>query len=77
MVFFDIDTGHNMERRVLRNKLKELGFFAMQKSVYVFPYPCNKEIQYLREVYEIPHSVKLALVENMENDDDLRRIFHL
>jgi len=77
MVFFDIDTGHNEERRVFRQRLKQLGFFAMQKSVYVYPYPCRKEIQFLREVYEVPHSVKLAVVEKMENDDDLKRIFHL
>ncbi len=76
MVFFDIPAGEKV-RNIFRKRLKELGFFQMQESVYVCPYPCAKEIQFLREVYAIPHEVKLAVVEKLENDADLRRNFHL
>lgn len=76
MVFFDIPAGEKV-RHVFRRQLQELGFFPMQESVYVYPYPCTKEIQFLREVYGIPHEVKLAVVERLENDQDLRRYFSL
>jgi len=76
MVFFDIPAKEKV-RDVFRRQLVEMGFFQMQKSVYVFPYPCSSEIQFLREVYGIPHKVKLAVVEKIENDQDLRHIFHL
>ncbi len=77
MVFFDIPTGHETERRDFRRKLRSLGFFPMQKSVYIYPYPCEKEIKFLREVYSIPHSVKLAKLERLENDRELRSYFKL
>ena len=76
MVFFDIPAGQ-IERIMFQRKLKNLGFFQMQRSVYICPYPCEKEIKFLREVWEMPHSVKLATVERIENDSDLRRHFRL
>ncbi len=77
MVFFDIPSGNESERSMFREKLRSMEFFKMQKSVYVHPYPCWKQIQFVREVLSIPHSVKLATVEHLENDDDLRRVFRL
>ncbi len=77
MVFFDIFTTKDTVRREFRERLKGLGFFPMQKSVYVYPYPCSKEIQFLREILQVPHEVKLATVEHLENDEDLREIFKL
>lgn len=77
MVFFDIPGKEESVRAGFRQHLKSMGFFQMQKSVYVHPFPCNKQVQFLREVYAIPHSVKLAVVDVLENDEDLRRIFHV
>lgn len=76
MVFFDIPTGHEA-RNIFREKLISMGFFQMQKSVYIHPFPCAKQIKFLREVYFMPDSVKLAVIEHLENDEDLRRFFRL
>jgi CRISPR-associated endonuclease Cas2 len=77
MVIFDIPGKEERIRAAFRNHLKSMGFYQMQKSVYVHPYPCEKQIQYLREVYNIPHSVKLATMYSLENDEDLRKVFNL
>lgn len=76
IVFFDIPASHEA-RNHFREKLLSLGFFQMQKSVYVHPYPCDKEITFLREIYHMPHSVKYAEVTRLENDEDLRSFFRL
>lgn len=76
MVFFDLPIG-TKTRDNFRRKLLSLGLFQMQKSVYVYPYPCSNEIRFLREVFAIPHGVKMAVVEQLENDEDLRRVFKL
>lgn len=76
IVFFDLPATHEA-RNHFREKLISIGFFQMQKSVYVYPFPCEKEIQFLREVYSMPHSVKYAVVEKLENDEDLRHFFRL
>ncbi len=77
MVIFDIPSGEEHVRAAFRDHLKSIGFYQMQKSVYVYPYPCDKQIQFLREVYGIPHFVKIATICSLENDEDLRKIFKL
>ena len=77
MVIFDIASGNDKVRHKLLECLKSMGFFRIQKSVYVHAYPCAKQIKFIREVLGISHSIKLATIEHLENDDDLRRIFRL
>lgn len=77
MVIFDIPKKEEFARAAFRHQLRAMGFFQMQMSVYVYPYPCAKQIQFLREVYNIPHSVKLATADMLENDEDLQKIFKL
>lgn len=77
MVIFDLPIEYPKEREIFRDKLKQLGFYQMQKSAYLYPFPCEKEIKYLREVLNIPHFVKLAVINKMENDEDLRKVFQI
>lgn len=77
LVIFDISNNFRKARDIVRDKLKSMGFYTFQESVFIYPYPCEKEIQYLREVLEIPHSIKLIRADRIENDEELRRIFGL
>lgn len=77
LIIFDIPEKEKVKREIFRDKLKQLGFFQVQESVFILPYPCEKEIKFLREVLEIPHNVKLIRADRIENAADLRRIFHL
>lgn len=77
LIMFDISNNKKGKRDFLRKKLDEMGFYSMQESVYVYPYPCEKEIKFLREVLEIPHEVKMLRADRIENDEDLRKIFNL
>ena len=77
MVFFDVDELNKVRRDRLSRWLRKLGLRRMQRSVYVYPYPLEREIGFLREVLEVPHGVKLVTAERIENDEDLREIFDL
>ena len=44
VIIFDIPTELHKERNRFRVKLKSLGFFMLQKSVFVLPYPCEEEL---------------------------------
>lgn len=77
LVIFDITEKHRNVRNLVRDKLREIGFYKMQESVFIFPYPCENEIKYLREVLKVPHSIKLIRADKIENDNDLRKIFQL
>lgn len=77
LVVFDISKKYNKVRDLIRNKLKAMNFYKFQDSVFIYPYPCEKEIQYLREVLQIPHTIKLIRADRIENDKQLREIFKL
>lgn len=77
LVIFDISNKNKKSRDIVRNKLKVMGFYKFQESVFIYPYPCEKEIQYMREVLEIPHDLKLIRADRIENERELRSIFNL
>ena len=44
IIIFDIPQELDISRTRFRRKLKSLGFYMLQKSVFVFPYPCEEEL---------------------------------
>ena len=77
VIFFDVEEGKRIKRDGLRKYLRMLGWKEMQKSVYVCPFDCENEVKYLREVLDVPHGVKMGVLEKVENDEDLRKMFGL
>jgi DNA-binding transcriptional regulator PaaX len=53
VVVFDIPEKKRLARDVLRDKLRDLGFYQLQKSVFIHPFECEREIQLIAKVFEI------------------------
>lgn len=77
MVIFDIPEKQRNARDALRSKLKELGFHELQKSVFVFPYECKDEIDFIVEFFNMREYVRYGILRTIDNDLHLRKIFHL
>ena len=77
VVIFDIPERFKKAREALRNKLKDLGFVKLQESVFVFPYECEDEINFIVEVFLIRLFVKFMRVKSFTNDEKLRVDFGL
>lgn len=77
VVIFDVPERYKRTRDIFRMRLKQLGLYALQESVYVSPYPCFDEIEFLRELYGIPFTVRYLLTERIEDDQFLHTHFHL
>lgn len=77
IVVFDIPEKIRKGRDALREKLKDLGFYELQKSVFVFPYECRDEINFLIEFFELRKYVRYGVLESIDNDLHLRKIFKL
>lgn len=77
MVLFDIEELNKRKRNQLRKYLKQMKLYQMQESAYVTPYDCEKEIKYIREILNIPHGVKIGVLESLENSEDLEKVFGL
>ncbi|OGK29397.1 CRISPR-associated endonuclease Cas2, partial [Candidatus Roizmanbacteria bacterium RIFCSPHIGHO2_12_41_18] len=77
VVIFDIPEKFKKAREALRNKLKDLGFVKLQESVFIFPYECEDEINFITEVFLIRPFVKFMRVKSFTNEEKLRINFGL
>ena len=78
LVIFDIPDKKRKERQVFSKKLKDLGFYPLQESVFVYPYDCRDEIDFICEFLSINRCVNYCLVETLDKKEgDLREIFNL
>ena len=67
LVIFDIPEIRRRERAALRKKLTDLGFYQCQKSAWIYPFPCDKEIEFIKDILNIKSFVKLFLVEEIDD----------
>lgn len=77
IVIFDIPEKRKLARNVLREKLKELGFYRLQRSVFVHPYDCEREIELIKRVYEIGPFVRFIVADFIDNQEKLASKFLL
>ncbi|HEX9722161.1 MAG TPA: hypothetical protein VGA53_02750 [Candidatus Paceibacterota bacterium] len=78
VLIFDIpENSHRYAREVLRDKVKQWGFYQLQKSVWVCPWPCENEIQLAAELYEVAPFVNIIIADKIMEDVFLRKHFGL
>ena len=78
VVIFDIVELKKIHREAFRGKLKELGFYPLQKSVWVYPFDCKDEIGLLRNFFGLSEKdIKLIVAENIEEEKELKEIFKI
>jgi len=76
IVMFDVPESRKTIRDALRRKLKQLGFAEFQKSVFVFPYPCDDAINFVINFFDIAENVYM-LESTIYPDSNLRKRFKL
>lgn len=76
-VFFDIPEGWKTAREALRLKLYDLDFYHWQKSVFVHPYPCRDEIDFIATSFNVRHFVRYATLSEVSHESELLRHFEL
>lgn len=77
MVLFDIPERIKKVREAMRIHLKNLSFYEFQKSVFVHPYDCRDEINYLIEFYDIRKFVRFIIADSLDNELHLKKHFDL
>jgi len=76
IVIFDISQLKKIYREAFRGKLKELGFYPLQKSVWVHPFDCEAEIELLREFFGFSEEeLRLIVAENIGNTKEFKKFF--
>ena len=76
MVMFDIPEKKKAGRNALSYKLKQLGFYHLQKSVFIHPYDCRKEIDFITHYFRISSCVSLIVAGRFDGDRKIQRLFN-
>ena len=80
VLIFDIPTKpkiYHQAREALRHKIKELGFYQMQKSVWVYPYECEDEILFIAELFQVQKHIEILTVEKLLHEEKIKKEFDL
>lgn len=65
IIIFDIPERKGAARRAIQRKLNEMGFYQLQKSVWVHPFPCEAEIEFLKDFFDLKQFVYILYSEIM------------
>ncbi len=78
VVIFDIPQELHNKRNRFRKKLKSHGFYMVQKSVFVFPYPCEDELASFCGELNISDYVNVISAENLGSvNDEVKKFFNI
>ncbi|MBI2017989.1 hypothetical protein HYS92_02975 [Candidatus Daviesbacteria bacterium] len=75
LVMYDISKLRKSAQENFRRILKQINFFPLQKSVYLTPYKCQDEIEYLREYFNLGEEVLLLEISKLENEEYYKQYF--
>ena len=77
LVSFDIPEKFKKRREVIRMHLRMLGFAEFQKSIFILPWSCKNEIDYIVNFYYLRKYVRFVVAEFIDNESELRLHFGL
>lgn len=77
IVMFDVPEIQRNKRVYLRKFLRQIGFYPYQKSVYVFPYECEKEISLIKKIVEGGKYMSYIIADKIERENEAKIYFQL
>lgn len=77
IVLFDIPEKFKKSRDALSFALKQAGFLKFQKSVFIHPYECRNEIDFMIEFFNLRSYVRIVIATDIDNSLHLKKHFGL
>ncbi|MEX0934134.1 MAG: hypothetical protein WD003_02695 [Candidatus Paceibacterota bacterium] len=78
LIAFDIPENKKGARNALSRKLKEIGCYPLQKSLFAYPYECKEEIDFVTNYFKVSKYVYYMKVRDIEGGDGkLKKHFNL
>ena len=75
LVILNIPRNRQKARFDFRLKLNKLDFYKLQQNVFVYPYECKKEIEFIADVLNIKHFVTIVETLPFDGDNFIKRKF--
>lgn len=77
VIIYDVAEGKKNLRDVFRSNLQSLGFLKLQGSTWLYPYPCEDQVTFLREYYNVGNEVIYIVAIRLEDDAPYKDYFGL
>lgn len=77
VLVFDIPEKKRGLRNRVRTTLKSIGFEQLQQSVWVYPYDCEEWVTLWKADFKLGSELLYMIVDSIEGDSRLKRIFDL
>ena len=68
LIIYDVKKAKRVNSETFRRTLLKLNLLKLQKSVYLTPFKCEDEIEYLRQLFDIGTEVQILTVGKLENE---------
>lgn len=76
IVIFDIPQELTKNRNIFRRRLRYLGFYMLQKSVFVYPYTCEEELGFICQNLAIGDYVDIIIADSVGfKEKEIRKYF--
>lgn len=77
VISFDLPESLKKWREYLRNELKNMGFYALQKSVYITPHPVLGELDHLLKEWNLRKYFRYLTISEIDDEPQLKKVFGL
>lgn len=74
---FDVPEKFSYSRNAMRDNLKRLGFYNIQRSVLAYPHACREEVELIADYYGLEEYTTYIETSFIDIDSELRKHFHL
>lgn len=75
LIMFDVPENRKQARRAINLVLKKFGCVQYQKSVFITPFPCKKEIDFVGECFGVRDYIRIIVASEVEGVASLQKVF--
>ena len=77
IVMFDVPENRRSARLAINLALKKLGCIQYQKSVFITPYPCAKEVNFVGKCFDARRHLRLITAKEIDGEAKIKKYFGL
>ena len=77
IVIFDIPEKRKRARDAVSFKIKDIGMYPIQKSVFVFPHKCKDEIDFVGEIFGVRKNIIYIEASHIDGAEKAKRHFRI
>lgn len=78
ILIFDIPSKQKQKREALRGKIKELGLYQLQKSVWIHPYDFSEAVDEMKKFFYFKNDeIMMLTAQSVNNEGELKSRFKL